>query len=73
MKYINKNTGESISQETYLQLEEFGKSNYILDKSSNTTVNHQIIETKSDNLSVGDGIAVAVLAPIAIVASIFDF
>lgn len=73
MKYVNKNTGESISYETYAQLTELGKSNYVLDKSSNTTINHQIIETKSNNLSVGDGIAVAVLAPIAIVASIFDF
>ena len=68
MKYINKNNGESICETTYNQLSPEGKHNFILDRGTNTT----IVETRSNNMSVGDGIAVEVLAPIAIIASIFD-
>lgn len=70
MKYINKNTGDAISREVYLQLSESGRSNFIMAE-DNPTVTHTITETKSDNLSVGDAIAVVALSPLIVFKSLF--
>ena len=71
MKYINKNTGDSISVETFRNLNPSAQSNFVLDVSSQTQTTHQIIETKSDNLSVGDAIALVAITPLVIFKSIF--
>lgn len=70
MKYINKNTGDSITVDVYLQLNESAKQNFI---KSEDVVNktHSVVETKSDNLSVGDAIAVVALSPLIIIKSLF--
>jgi hypothetical protein len=71
MKYINKNTGDTISKVVYNQLSTIAKNNFIpVSDESNKT--HQIIETRSENLSVGDGIAVAVALPLLFLNSFFD-
>jgi len=75
MKYINKNTGDVIRLAVYSQLSLEARSNFIeIKEQSEPTVTktHQVIETRSDSLSVGDGIAAVVVLPIALVWSIFD-
>jgi len=66
MNYINKNTGDLISQETYNQLSSAAKANYIASPAVNQTTHHI---TESKNLSVGDAIGVAVLTPLLIIDS----
>ena len=70
MKYINKNTGDSISEAVYSQLNETAKDNFI---QSEDVVNktHTVVETKSDNLSIGDAVAVVVLSPVILFKSLF--
>jgi len=70
MKYINKNTGDSISEAVYYQLNETAKDNFI---QSEDVVNktHTVVETKSDNLSIGDAVAVVVLSPVILFKSLF--
>lgn len=72
MKYINKNTGDSISVETYNNLNPSAQTNFILDTSvPQPQTTHQIIETRSDNLSVGDAVALVAITPFVILKSIF--
>jgi hypothetical protein len=72
MKYINKNTGDSISVATYNNLNPSAQINFTLDVStSQPQTTHQIIETKSDSLSVGDAVALVALTPLIILKSIF--
>lgn len=70
MNYINRETGDSVSQSVYNQLTDLAKNKFI---KSEDVVNktHTIIETRSDNLSVGDAVAVVALSPIIILKSIF--
>jgi chorismate mutase len=70
MKYINKNTGDSISEAVYSQLNETAKDNFI---QAEDVVNktHTVVETKSDNLSIGDAVAVVVLSPVILFKSLF--
>lgn len=70
MKYINKNTGDSISESVYFQLNETAKDNFI---QAENVVNktHTVLETKSDNLSIGDAVAVVVLSPVILFKSLF--
>ena len=75
MKYVNKNTGDVVGTEVYSQLSTEARNNFVAIKEqpqATTTKTHQIVETRSDSMSVGDGIAAAVVLPIAIVLSIFD-
>jgi|TARA_R110001606_G_C14979606_1_gene604241 hypothetical protein len=75
MKYVNKNTGDVVGTEVYSQLSNEAKNNFIIIKeqsNQHTTKTHQIIENRSDSMSLGDGIAATVLLPIAILSSIFD-
>jgi len=71
MKYINKNTGDLISQSVYLQLSEIAKSNFIQSSDVSNTTTHNITETKSDSLSIGDAIVGVALSPIIIFKSLF--
>ena len=71
MKYINKNTGDLISQSVYLQLSEIAKSNFIQSSDVSHTTTHNITETKSDSLSIGDAIVGVALSPIIIFKSLF--
>jgi hypothetical protein len=70
MKYINKNTGDSISEAVYYELNETAKDNFI---QAEDVVNkkHTVFETKSDNLSIGDAVAVVVLSPVILFKSLF--
>ena len=70
MKYINKNTGDAISEGVHAKLSDSAKANFIQAEDV-PTVTHSIVETKSDNLSIGDAIAVTVLSPVLIFKSIF--
>lgn len=70
MKYINKNTGDSITESVYYQLNDSAKANFIQIKEE-IVKTHQIIETKSDNLSVGDAVAVIALSPVFLFKSLF--
>ena len=75
MKYVNKNTGDVISSNVYNQLSAQAMSNFIAIKESvipSVIKTHQIIETKSDSMSIGDGIACAVILPIIAIWSMFD-
>ena len=75
MKYVNKNTGDVIGSEVYSQLSTTAKSNFILVQEqtrSTVTKTHQVIETKSNSMSIGDGIAAAVALPIIAVWSLFE-
>lgn len=72
MKYINKNTGDVITREVYVQLNDSAKNNFIqMDDTVNTVKTHTIVETKSDNLSVGDAIAVVALSPVIAFKALF--
>tara|TARA_R110000772_G_scaffold112913_1_gene217219 strand:+ start:37 stop:288 length:252 start_codon:yes stop_codon:yes gene_type:complete len=82
MKYINKNTGDSISESVYFQLNESAKDNFIqsedvvnkthtIVETKSDNKSHTIVETRSDSLSVGDVVAVAVLSPVILFKSIF--
>lgn len=70
MKYINKNTGDAISEAVYSQLNETARSNFI---QAEDVVNktHTIVETKSDSLSIGDAVAVVALSPVILFKSLF--
>jgi len=70
MKYINKNTGDSISESVYSQLNETAKDNFI---QAEDVVNktHTVVETKSDNLSIGDAVGVVALSPVILFKSLF--
>jgi hypothetical protein len=70
MKYINKNTGDSISESVYSQLSETARNNFIQVEDV-VTKTHTVVETKSDSLSIGDAVAVVALSPIIIFKSIF--
>ena len=70
MRYINRNTGDSISESVYNQLSREAKLNFICaEEKVNKT--HSIVETKSDNLSIGDAIAVTVLSPVILFKTLF--
>jgi hypothetical protein len=72
MKYINKNTGDSISVETYNNLNPSAQINFTLDVSTpQPQTTHQIVETRSDSLSVGDAVALVALTPVLIFKSLF--
>jgi hypothetical protein len=70
MKYINKNTGDSISESVYFQLSETAQSNFIASEDS-VVKTHTIVETTSNNLSVGDAIGLVVLSPVILFKSLF--
>lgn len=70
MRDINRNTGDSISESVYNQLSREAKLNFICaEEKVNKT--HSIVETKSDNLSIGDAIAVTVLSPVILFKTLF--
>lgn len=70
MKYINKNTGDSISEEVFNQLSDSAKDNFI--QAEDTVIkSHQIIETKSENMSIGDAVGLVAITPLIIFKSIF--
>jgi len=72
MKYVNKNSGESISVETYRQLNPSAQANFTLDVSSNQPqVTHQIVEHRSDNLSIGDAVVGVAVLPFVILGELF--
>ncbi len=71
MKYINKNTGDLISQSVYLQLSEMAKSNFIQSSDISHQTTRNITETNSDSLSIGDAIVGIALSPIIIFKSLF--
>lgn len=72
MKYVNINSGETIGVATYNSLTDRAKSNYVLDiETPQPQVTHQIIETRSDNLSVGDAIVGVAVLPFAILGKLF--
>lgn len=64
MEYINKNTGEKISEFVYLQLSELGKSNFIrIGGGENITINNS--ET-TDLLGIGKAVETVVVSPLAV-------
>ena len=62
MKYVNKNTGDIIGVELYYQLSMEARNSFVAIQG----------ESCQQGMSIGDGIATAVVLPVAIVASIFD-
>lgn len=70
MNYINKNTGDQITESTYRNLNESAKINFIASEEVITTT-RQIIETKSDNMSIGDAVALVAVTPLIIFKSLF--
>ncbi len=70
MKYVNINTGESISLATYNQLNPSGQANFRLDTSTPQPT-HQIIEHRSDSMSVGDAVGLVVATPFIILNELF--
>ncbi len=72
MKYVNKNTGESISPSTYSQLNPSAQANFTLDVSTpQAQTTHQIVEHRSDSLSVGDAVVTLAVLPLAILGDLF--
>lgn len=69
MEYINKNTGEKISEFVYLQLNELGKSNFIRIGEQNITINSS--ET-TDLLGIGKAVETVVVAPLALGVHLFN-
>ena len=71
MKYINRYTGVAIGVNIYSQLSKGAKTNFITIREQEKPT-HTIVETRSDSLSLGDGLAAAVVLPLVMVWSIFD-
>ncbi len=72
MKYVNKSTGESISVATFNQLTPTAQSNFALDVSTpQPQVTHQIVEHRSDSLSIGDAVVGVAVLPLVIFGELF--
>jgi uncharacterized protein YdeI (YjbR/CyaY-like superfamily) len=73
MRYINKNTGETISETVYKQLSSIVQDQYIMmveDPKKMETV-HTIVEHKDDHATVGDALTVIALTPLLLLSRIF--
>jgi hypothetical protein len=68
MKYINKNTGDYIWISLFSI--ETAQSNFIASEDL-VVKTHTIVETTSNNLSVGDAIGLVVLSPVILFKSLF--
>ena len=77
MKFINKNTGDIISADIYVQLSGMGRANYIKMESSQQSRQvqrtHHTHRTESDSLGVCDAAVAVVALPLVAVCALFDF
>jgi hypothetical protein len=69
MKYINKNT-EILYLNQFIFTIETAQSNFIASEDL-VVKTHTIVETTSNNLSVGDAIGLVVLSPVILFKSLF--
>ncbi len=69
MKYVNINSGESISIETYKRLTPTAQANFTPDEDK-PQVSHQIIEHRSNKMSMGDAVGLAIVTPLVILGEL---
>lgn len=69
MKYISKKDGNVIDKQVFDQLSSEAQNNFIAFQSTPTA--HSVTETNSNNLSIGDSIAVVALSPLIFAAALF--